>query len=85
MQNLKRNDANKLIYKTETGFPGGLVVKNLPANSGDARDVGSIPGLGKLPGIGNDNEYSCLENSMDRGAWQATAHGITKSRVQLSN
>ena len=51
------------------------------------RDVGLIAGLGKLPGIGNDNplQYSCLENSMDRGAWQATAHGVTKSWVQLSN
>ena len=50
------------------------------------RDVGLIAGLGKLPGIGNDNplQYSCLENSMDRGAWQATAHGVAKSWVQLS-
>ena len=49
-------------------FPGGAKVKNLPANAGDARDVGSIPGLGRSPGEGNGNplQYSCLENSMDR-------------------
>ena len=54
-------------------FPGGSVVKKPPANAGDAREVGSIPGLGRSPGVGNDNplQYSCLENSMDRGAWQA--------------
>ena len=49
-----------------------LVVKNLPANAGDTKDVGSIPGLGRSPGEGHGNplQYSCLENSMDRGAWQ---------------
>ena len=48
-----------------------LLVKNLPANAGDARDMGSIPGLGKSPGVGNGAplQYSCLENSMGRGAW----------------
>ena len=53
------------------GFPGGLVVKNLPANAGDAGDVGSIPGWERFPGEGNGNplQYSCLENSMNRGAW----------------
>ena len=51
-----------------------LVVKNLPAN---ARDAGLNPGLGRAPGVGNDSplQYSCLENSMDRGTWQATIHG----------
>ena len=60
------------------GFLGGSVVKNLPANAGD---VGSIPGLGRLPGVGNGNplQYSCLENSMDRGAWQAIVHRASKS------
>ena len=50
-----------------------LVVKNLPANVGDVRDVGLIPGLGRSLGGGNDNplQYSCLENPMDRGAWRA--------------
>ena len=58
-----------------------LVVKNLPANTGDARDVGSIPGLGRSPGGGHGSplQYSCLENPMDRGAWQATVHRIEKS------
>ena len=52
------------------GFPGGAVVKNLPASAGDARDMGSIPGSGNSPGVGKGNplQYSCLENSMDRGA-----------------
>ena len=63
------------------GFPGGSVVKNLPANAGVARDLSSIPGSGRSPGGGNDNplQYSCLENPMERGAWQATVHGVTKS------
>ena len=57
-----------------------LVVKNLPANAGDVRDVGLIPGLGRSPGEGNGNslQYSCLENPMDREAWQATVHGVAK-------
>ena len=59
------------------GFPGGLVVNNPPANS---EDVGSIPGSGTFPGEGNGNplQYSCLENPTDRGAWQATIHGVAK-------
>ena len=59
------------------GFPGGLVVKNLPANAGDA---GSTPGLGRSPGEGNGNplQCSCLGNPMDRGAWWATVHGVVK-------
>ena len=57
-----------------------LVVKNPPAN---ARDTGSIPGLGKSPRGGNGNplQYSCLENSMDIGAWRATVHGVTKNQT----
>ena len=60
------------------GFPGGAVVKNLPANAGDA---GLIPGLGRSPGEGKSNalQYSCLENSMDRGACGPTVHGMQKS------
>ena len=56
------------------------VVKNLPANAGDARDTGSIPGLGRSPGEGNGNplRYSCLENPMDRRAWWAVIHGVAK-------
>ena len=53
----------------------------------NAGDPGSIPGLGSSPGEGNDNplQYPCLENPMDRGAWQATVHGVAKSRTRLSN
>ena len=63
-----------------------LEEKNLPANAGDVRDAGSIPGLGKFPGGGHGNplQYSCWENSMDRRAWWATAHGVTKSQTGLS-
>ena len=55
--------------------------KEPPAYLGDIRDVGSIPGLGRFPGGGQGNslQYSCLENPMDRGAWQATVHRITES------
>ena len=58
-----------------------LVVKNPPANAGDIRDTVFIPGLGRSPGGGHGNplQYSCLENPMDRGAWWATVHGVTKS------
>ena len=57
-----------------------LVVKNLLASAGDIRDLGSIPGLGRFPRGGNGNPlmYSCLENPMHRGAWQATVHGVIK-------
>ena len=60
-----------------------LVVKNLPANAGDARDMGLNPGSGRSPGVGNGNplQYSCPENSMDRGAWQATIHRATEGRT----
>ena len=59
------------------GFPGGSAKKNLPAN---ARDAGSIPGSGRSPGEGDGNplQYSCLGNSMDRGAWWAIVHGGLK-------
>ena len=59
------------------GFPGGAVVKNLPANAGD---MSSIPGSGRSPGGENGNliQYSCLENPMDRGAWQATVRGVIR-------
>ena len=56
------------------------VIKNLPANAGDARDTGSTPVLGRSPGVGNGNplQYSCLENPMDRGAWWVTVHEVVK-------
>ena len=63
------------------------MVKNLPANAGDAGDKSLISGLGRSPGGGNGNplQYSCLENSTDRGSWWATVHGVAKSRTRLSN
>ena len=64
-----------------------VVVVNPPANAGDTRDVGLIPGSGRSPGTGNDNplQYSCLENSMDRGTWWAIVCGDTKSWILLRN
>ena len=59
------------------------MVKNLSANTGDVGDMSSIPRLGRSPGEANGNplQYSCLENLLDRGGWQATVHGVTKSRT----
>ena len=67
------------------GFPNGSEVKNLLANAGDAGDMVSIPGLGRFPEEGNGNplQYSCLENSMNRGAWKAVVHGVAKSQTRL--
>ena len=64
---------------------GMLVVKNLPINAGDSRDAGSVPGGERSPGGGHDNplQYSCLENPMDRGAWRAMVHRVTKSQTCL--
>ena len=65
-------------------FPGISDGKESASNAGD---LDLIPGLRGSPGEGNGNpfQYSCLENSMDRGAWRATVHGVTKSQTQLSN
>ena len=62
------------------------MVKNLPANVDDVRDVGSISERKRSPGVGNGNplQYSCLENSMDRGTWRAIVHEVAKSQMQLS-
>ena len=62
-----------------------LAVNNLPANAGDARDASSILGSGRSPGegVGNPFQYSCLENPMDRRAWQATVYRVTKSQIRL--
>ena len=62
------------------GFPGGSVVKNPSANAGD---MGSIAGLRRSPGEGNGNPlpYSCLENLMDKGAWQTIIHGVTECQT----
>ena len=74
--------SNVLVFK---GFPGSSVVKNPPANAGDTGDVGSIPKSGRSPegGDGNPFQYSRLENPMDREAWRATVHGVTRSWTRL--
>ena len=61
------------------------MIKNLPTNEGDVRDTGLTSGSGRFPGGGHGSPfpYSCLENSMDRGAWKATVHGVTKSQTTL--
>ena len=71
----RQNQQYNPLYQ---GFPGGSVVKNLPTNAGD---MGSIPGSGRSPGGRNGNplQYACLENPMDRGAWEATVHGVPES------
>ena len=79
-----------LVFKCDWEERGAsqraLVVKNPPANAGDTRDAGSIPGLGRSPGGGHGNplRYSCLENPMDKGAWWATVPGVAQSRTRLS-
>ena len=84
------NCVNFLVFiarqQCSEGFPGGAVVKNPPAIAGDAGDVGLVPGLGRSPWVGNGNplQFSCLENPMDRGTWQATVHGVTESWTQLN-
>ena len=71
-----------LKYNNQGYFSGGSDGKESSCNVGD---LSSIPGLGRPRGEGNGNrlQYSCLENSMDRGAWQATVHGVTKSQTRL--
>ena len=61
------------------------MIKNPPANEGDIRDTGSIPGSERSPGGGPDNplQYSCLESPMDRGAWRATVHGVAESDMTV--
>ena len=67
------------------GFPDGSVVKNLPANAGDVRDLGSVSEMGRAPGgrEGNPLQYSCLGNPMDRGVWWAAVCGVTQSWTWL--
>ena len=69
------------------GFPGGSVDKKPASNAGDAGDEGLIPGSGRSAGVGQSNplQYSCLESHMDRGAWRAAVHGVTKSWAWLSD
>ena len=67
------------------GFPGSLVIMNLPANEGDAGDEGLIPESGRSPEEGNGNtlQYYCLENPIDRGDWQTTVHRVTRAGHDL--
>ena len=69
------------------GFPGGAMVKNLSANVRHTRDTDLIPGLGRSPGEGDGYplQYSCLENSIGRGAWQAAVHGVSESWARLND
>ena len=71
---------NQYIHE---GFPGGTVVKNLPANAGGSRDWGLIPGSGRSPGRGNVSplQYSCLGNPVNRGAWWAIVDGVAKTQT----
>ena len=73
------------FYMCAGSFPRGTSVTHPPANARDPREMGSIPGLGRSPGGGHSNplQYPCLENPMDRGAWQATVHRVAKSRTRL--
>ena len=73
------------VHCFNVGIPSGAVVKNLPANAGDLRDTGSVPGLGSSPGEGNGNpfQYSYLENSTDSRAQGTVVHRVAKSQTQL--
>ena len=82
---IEHDDTNfPCLHTWGLGFPGGSVVKNLPANAGDA---GSIPELGRFPGEGNGDslQYSYLGNSMHGGTWWGIVHGVAESQTRLSN
>ena len=73
----------KITSVVDNGLPGGAVIKNPPADGGEAGDLGSLPGLGRCPRVGNGLplQYSCLEIFMDRGAWSAIVHRVAKSQT----
>ena len=75
----------KFVSLEDWGIPGGASGEEPTVNAGDIREAGSIPGSGRSPGEGHGNplQCSCLENVMDRGAWQITVHRVAKSRTQL--
>ena len=75
------------MWYNSKGFPDGAKVKNPLANAGDTTDMGLIPGLGRHPGKGKGNSFQCsyLENSMDRGAWQAIIHGLKRTRQEWAH
>ena len=76
-----RTHALKSVRPGFKGFPGGRAVKNPPANAGDTRDVDSMLGSGRSPGVGNGNpfQYSCLESSINRGDWWSIVHAVAES------
>ena len=78
--NMGKNSTLNFLLSIVMGFPGGQVVKNPPASAGGTRDIGLIPKSGRSPREGNSNplQHSCLENSMDRGAWRATVYGVPR-------
>ena len=80
-------NVSKMFTEKFHMLPRWLSGKEFACNEGGAGDAGLIPGLGRFLGVGNSNplQYSCLENPMDRGAWRAIVHGVTKSRTRLSN
>ena len=84
---LKRLSSSSSSSSFRQDFPGGTVVNNMPVNAGEARDSGSIPGSGRSSTVGNGNplQYSYPENSMDRGAWWATAPGVARCWTWLSD
>ena len=77
------SNSGSFFLRTRKGFPGGSDSKESACNTGD---LGAIPGLGRSPGVGNGNplQYSCLENSKDRGVWWATVREAAKIQMQLS-
>ena len=78
----KKTAFSYMLPTRKSGFQGGSMVKNQPAKTADAGDESLIPGLGRSGGgNGNPLQYSCLGNSMDRGTWQATVHGVTDSQT----
>ena len=86
-QRVRHNLVTKHTCRILWSSQVALVVKNPPVNAGAVRDTGSIPGLGRSPGRGHGNpfQYICLENPVDRGAWQATVHRVTKSWTRLKD
>ena len=82
--NVTNNKSSNIHYQD---FPGGRIVKYPPTDAGDPRDKTLIPGMGRSPGVRNSNplQYSCLENSMERGALWAIVQGVAKSQTRLSN
>ena len=85
-ESYKATDSSQITVDL-TPIQASLLVQTVKESAYNAGDLGSIPGLGRSPGEGKGNplECSCLENSMDRGAWRSTVHGAAKSRIQLSD